>query len=106
MYLGGSMGGEFLSARSNVFGGVEVDPDGLPQDPKGFERVLSASLQAWRAEGYQIVWLEIPVDRASFIPIAVAQGFRFHHCQWFCRGRSRRRRQRGKDIHGMDTRCG
>jgi len=75
------MGGEFLSARSNVFGGVEVDPDGLPQDPKGFERVLSASLQAWRAEGYQVVWLEIPVDRASFIPIVVAQGFRFHHCQ-------------------------
>ena len=81
MYLGGSMGGEILSARSNVFQGVEIDPDGLPQDPEVFERVLSASLEAWRVEGHQVVWLEIPVDRASLIPIAVAGGFRFHHCQ-------------------------
>lgn len=81
MHVGSSMSDRTLAARPNVFHGIEVDPEGLPSDPAAFERMLDVSLRVWKAVGYQVVWLEVPLDRAGLIPIAVARGFVFHHCQ-------------------------
>ncbi len=56
-----------------------VDPAALPQDPEVFGKLLASSLDEWREEGLKVVWLEVPIDRAALIPVAVAAGFVFHH---------------------------
>ena len=68
-----------LDSTANQFGGVLPSPDGLPADPDRFRDILRGSLKAWRADGFQVVWLEIPADRAGLIPVAVDERFHFHH---------------------------
>ena len=68
-----------LVSEKNAFAGRMVDPDALPTDPGDFEGELGASLQSWRAEGIRVVWLRLPIERASFVPIAVEAGFVYHH---------------------------
>ena len=68
-----------LVATINVFRGVVVDPNGLCTDPALFSPQLAQSLTAWKAAGYQVVWLEVPIDKAVLIPAAAQAGFIFHH---------------------------
>lgn len=68
-----------LSAKINIFQGVEVDIGALGTDSERFSERLAHSLAAWQASGYQVVWLEIPIDKAMLIPTAVQAGFVFHH---------------------------
>jgi len=42
--------------------------------------MLPETLQGWRAEGLRVAWLLVPVSRTELINVAVAAGFRFHHC--------------------------
>lgn len=65
----------------NAFRGVAVDPDALPRDPEVFKRRLRRSLSEWRAAGYKVVWLEVPISAAALIPPAAAAGFVFHHSE-------------------------
>ncbi|MCJ7549561.1 MAG: NUDIX domain-containing protein [Anaerolineae bacterium] len=68
-----------LVATINAFHGVVVDPDRLDTDPEVFALQLAQSLAGWRADDYNVVWLEIPIHRAVLIPAAVQAGFIFHH---------------------------
>ena len=68
-----------LEATTNPFGGILPNPATLPTDPDAFRDNLSASLVAWRDEGYKVVWLEVPIGLAALVPVAVAAGFSFHH---------------------------
>jgi 8-oxo-dGTP diphosphatase len=68
-----------LAATTNAFGGVVVDPATLPPDAEAFREALAEALGQWSAEGYKVVWLEVPIDRAVLIPVAVEAGFGFHH---------------------------
>ncbi|MBT3342410.1 MAG: NUDIX domain-containing protein [Gemmatimonadetes bacterium] len=68
-----------LASTENPFGGVIPAPDGLDSDPEIFTKQLADSLLKWRDDGYRVVWLEISLERAPLIPIAVAAGFQFHH---------------------------
>ena len=70
---------DVVEARKNQFGGMVADPDALPEDPREFRRRLDFSLREWKAEGIVAVWLEVPLDRAALIPVAVDAGFQFHH---------------------------
>ncbi len=70
---------QVLEAKTNPFGGMVTDPQALPDDPEHFGRRLRCSLDSWRAEGVQVVWLEIPISKASLIPVAVDLGFVYHH---------------------------
>jgi 8-oxo-dGTP pyrophosphatase MutT (NUDIX family) len=36
-------------------------------------------LEAWKAQGLLVVWLEVPITKAVLIPVAVEEGFTFHH---------------------------
>ena len=56
---------ETLSFAPNRFGGVVADADALPSDPAEFERRLAASLAAWRADGFKVVWLELPLAKSA-----------------------------------------
>ena len=68
-------------ATKNRFGGMYIHADGLPDNPETFARLLTEALAAWKAEALKVAWLEIPADKSHFIPLAVAQGFQFHHCE-------------------------
>jgi 8-oxo-dGTP pyrophosphatase MutT (NUDIX family) len=67
-----------LASSRDQFGGVIVDSQQLP-DAGAFPAVLDRSLQAWKAEGVRLVWLDVPIASAALIPIAVERGFFFHH---------------------------
>jgi 8-oxo-dGTP pyrophosphatase MutT (NUDIX family) len=70
---------ETLEFSTNPFGGVTVDPLGLPEDPLRFRTQLAHSIDQWTADGYKLVWVELPISRAAHIPVAVEAGFEFHH---------------------------
>ncbi len=70
---------DVLPAAENPFGGILPQPDGLDADPVRFAVRLQHSLTVWRNDGYRVVWLEVPIERADLIPLAVAAGFGFHH---------------------------
>ena len=70
---------ETLEFSTNPFGGVTVDPLGLPEDPQRFRTQLAHSIDQWTADGYKVAWVELPITRAALIPVAVEAGFEFHH---------------------------
>jgi ADP-ribose pyrophosphatase YjhB (NUDIX family) len=58
---------------------VLPDPARLPMQADAFAEALRLSLEAWSAGGYRLVLLELPIGLCALIPIAVAEGFRYHH---------------------------
>ena len=70
---------DVLESTTNPFGGVIAKPESLPEEPQYFREQLSHSKEAWRAEGFKVVWLELPILRASLVPVAVESGFTYHH---------------------------
>lgn len=72
---------EILRFSPNQFGGVVVDADALPRAPAEFGRRLAASLDAWRADGRKVVWLDIPLSLAALVPAAARAGFEYHHAK-------------------------
>ncbi|CAN6238847.1 unnamed protein product [Urochloa humidicola] len=70
-----------LEAMEDEYGGMVVDADRLPSDTGGFARSLAASLSYWKSAGKKGVWLKLPLDRSEFIPLAVKEGFRYHHAE-------------------------
>ncbi len=68
-----------LAFSTNPFGGVITDPAHLPDDPVDFDDRLRVSIQTWLGDDFKLVWLEVPIEKSSLIPIAVHHGFTFHH---------------------------
>ena len=65
--------------ETNPFGGVLPDPKALPADRAAFKPQLDQALASWGGEGHKVVWLEVPIDKAELIAVAVDAGFEFHH---------------------------
>jgi ADP-ribose pyrophosphatase YjhB (NUDIX family) len=70
---------ELLEHSVNRYRAVLPDPHRLPTDPDRFAGRLRRSLEVWGEVGHRSVLLEIPRERAALIPVAVAEGFTFHH---------------------------
>ena len=68
-----------LTVTVNGFGGVVVDPATLPADGEAFREVLAKALRQWAEEGHKVVWLEVPIEKATLIAVAVEAGLIFHH---------------------------
>lgn len=68
-----------FSHTTNPFGGVIITPDELPDSREEFQRLLVSSLRSWSAQRYKVVWLELALDKAAMVPIAVEHGFGYHH---------------------------
>jgi 8-oxo-dGTP pyrophosphatase MutT (NUDIX family) len=68
-----------LAFAPDMFGGVIVEPENLPENGVVFEAALRRSLETWKSGGVRLAWLAVPIQRAALIPIAVAAGFTFHH---------------------------
>ena len=72
---------EILSATPNPYKGIVINSAELCKDVSAFQIQLTHSLDFWRKENYQVVWLEISLEQAELIPVATAAGFVFHHSQ-------------------------
>jgi 8-oxo-dGTP pyrophosphatase MutT (NUDIX family) len=68
-----------LEHTPDQFGGIIVDHDHLPADPKTFDEQLHFSMDVWRADGRRLVWVKVPLEQAELIPVATRAGFFFHH---------------------------
>lgn len=70
---------QVLESKANPFGGIVTIPTALPENAVEFAERLDHSLNKWRSDQYKAVWLEIPITQSALIPVAVNQGFTFHH---------------------------
>ena len=70
---------QLLGARANPFGGMVIVPGDLPVDAAEFAQRLKVSLKQWTSDGIKAAWLEVPIGKSPLIPVAVNQGFSFHH---------------------------
>ena len=73
--------GSVLPHKVDHYNGVIVDANGLPDGEQAFVSQLGSSLVAWKAEGRRGVWLQVPLDKATFVGLAVQAGFTFHHAE-------------------------
>ncbi|KAG7536091.1 NUDIX hydrolase domain [Arabidopsis suecica] len=70
-----------LDAYDDEYGGVIVDHGKLPSNPFAFASMLRASLSDWRRKGKKGVWLKLPVEQSELVPIAIKEGFEYHHAE-------------------------
>ncbi|KAL0904994.1 hypothetical protein M5K25_027163 [Dendrobium thyrsiflorum] len=70
-----------LEADEDEYGGVIVRPECLPQTADAFATILQSSLFHWKLQGKKGVWLRLPLDQAEFVPVAVKEGFKYHHAE-------------------------
>eukprot|EP00941_MAST-03F_sp_MAST-3F-sp1_P001151 g1151.t1 len=86
-----------LDATVDLYNGVSVDsiPELYHTDPTMFREILAASMKKWRKAERRGVWLRIPRSASVLVPVAVEQGFWYHHagpdyltlCNWLRGGR-------------------
>lgn len=70
-----------LDACDDEYGGVVVDPDRLPVNPDAFASMLRFSLSHWKMKGKKGIWLKLPLERSELVPVAVKEGFQYHHAE-------------------------
>ncbi|GKC76333.1 NUDIX hydrolase 8-like protein [Tanacetum coccineum] len=70
-----------LDAFDDEYGGVIVNPEKLPFDTNLFASVLHSSVSIWRTQGKKGIWLKLPLEKCDFVPIAVKEGFQYHHAE-------------------------
>ncbi|KAG1362135.1 nudix hydrolase 8 [Cocos nucifera] len=74
-------GNYVLDAYEDEYGGIIIKSEGLPWNANEFASSLRASLSQWKVEAKKGVWLKLPLDRSDFVPIAVKEGFKYHHAE-------------------------
>ncbi|RZC81649.1 hypothetical protein C5167_044223 [Papaver somniferum] len=76
----GSSGlGLLLDAYDDEYGGVIIEPEHLPSNANAFVSILRTSLSNWKLKGKKGVWLKILQEQADLVPIAIKEGFDYHH---------------------------
>ncbi|KAI5594400.1 hypothetical protein BDE02_03G070500 [Populus trichocarpa] len=70
-----------FDACDDEYGGVVVDPDRLPVNPDAFAPMLQFSLSHWKMKGKKGIWLKLPLERSELVPVAVKEGFEYHHAE-------------------------
>ncbi|WCJ42606.1 hypothetical protein M5689_023403 [Euphorbia peplus] len=63
------------------YGGILIDPNSLPSSSNAFASSLRASLSHWKLEGKRGIWLKLLMEQADLIPIALQEGFEYHHAE-------------------------
>ncbi|XP_050216094.1 nudix hydrolase 8-like [Mercurialis annua] len=72
---------EFLDALDDEYGGVVINPNSLPSSANAFVSALRVSMSNWKLKGKKGVWLKILLEQADLIPIAIEEGFDYHHAE-------------------------
>ncbi|KAA8534903.1 hypothetical protein F0562_029881 [Nyssa sinensis] len=76
-----SMTVEFLDAWEDEYDGIIIDPESLPPSANAFASALQASLSNWKLKGKKGVWMKILLEQAELVPIAIQEGFNYHHAE-------------------------
>ena len=73
-----------MGYKIDVYGGVILDPESLPNDLEAFRCIFPATLQHMAQIGFQKgFWVRIPVSKIEFVPICVKEfGFSIHHSRF------------------------
>ncbi|KAI3915323.1 hypothetical protein MKX01_035582 [Papaver californicum] len=71
--------GILLDAYDDEYGGVIIEPEHLPSNANSFASILRTSLSNWKLKGKKGVWLKILQEQADLVPIAIKEGFDYHH---------------------------
>ncbi|XP_062090946.1 nudix hydrolase 8-like [Humulus lupulus] len=72
---------ELLDSWNDDYNGVVVNPESLPLSSNAFASALRASLCDWKKKGKKGVWLKILPEQAELVPIALQEGFSYHHAE-------------------------
>ncbi|GAB2292448.1 hypothetical protein Dimus_026688 [Dionaea muscipula] len=72
---------ELLDAWDDEYGGVVIYPESLPSSVDAFTSSLRASLAYWKLKGKKGVWLKIQLGQADLVPLAIQEGFNYHHAE-------------------------
>ncbi|EXB24700.1 Nudix hydrolase 8 [Morus notabilis] len=72
---------ELLDAWNDDYNGVVINPESLPMSANAFASALRASLSHWKLKGKKGVWLKILQEQAELVPIAIQEGFNYHHAE-------------------------
>ncbi|XP_058206677.1 nudix hydrolase 8 isoform X1 [Rhododendron vialii] len=72
---------ELLCAWDDEYEGIIVDPYSLPLSSNAFASTLPASLLNWKLKGKRGIWLKILQEQAELVPIAIQEGFNYHHAE-------------------------
>ncbi|KAL6006040.1 nudix (nucleoside diphosphate linked moiety X)-type motif 8 [Asimina triloba] len=72
---------DLLDAYEDEYGGMVIDPECLPSSANAFVAVLRASIAHWKIKGKKGIWLKILVEQANLVPIAMKEGFIYHHAE-------------------------
>ncbi|XVF52558.1 hypothetical protein PTKIN_Ptkin05aG0028200 [Pterospermum kingtungense] len=70
-----------LDAFDDEYGGVIVNSERLPANPNVFASMLRFSVSHWKAKEKKGIWLKLPVDKSDLVPVAVKDGFEYHHAE-------------------------
>ncbi|XP_051115029.1 nudix hydrolase 8 isoform X2 [Andrographis paniculata] len=70
-----------LDALEDEYEGVVINTASLPSNPSIFASVLRSSIFQWKIKGKKGVWLKLPLERSDLVPIAVQEGFQYHHAE-------------------------
>ncbi|XP_057799682.1 nudix hydrolase 8-like [Salvia miltiorrhiza] len=70
-----------LDAFDDEYEGVVVNPEQLPSNPHVFASALRSSIHHWKLKGKKGVWLKLPVERSELVPLAIQEGFEYHHAE-------------------------
>lgn len=73
--------GLILDAHEDEYGGIIINPERLPRNANIFCPALRASLSHWKQKGKKGVWLKLPVENSELVPVAVKEGFSYHHAE-------------------------
>ncbi|KAG9456523.1 hypothetical protein H6P81_001031 [Aristolochia fimbriata] len=72
---------ELLEAQEDEYEGIIIDPDCLPMSANAFVAALRTSIPAWKQMGKKGLWLKILAEQADLVPIAIKEGFSYHHAE-------------------------
>lgn len=73
-----------LQYEINQFNGAIIDESALPEQQDDFRDRLRETIQELKSQKRMTLWLSLPIGKASFVPIAVAEGCQYHHADEEC----------------------
>ncbi|KAH7422947.1 hypothetical protein KP509_12G033000 [Ceratopteris richardii] len=74
-------GAVLLDGEHDNYGGFIIEPSSLPPHPSVFRGSLRSSISQWKSELKKGIWLKLPIENAELVPIAVKEGFVYHHAE-------------------------
>ncbi|GLJ35238.1 hypothetical protein SUGI_0709120 [Cryptomeria japonica] len=72
---------EVLKAQEDRYDGVIVDVGNMQNDATRFATSLKASLFQWARQAKRAVWIKVPKEQATLVPVAIEAGFWYHHAE-------------------------